>query len=783
MQDFEKLGSFYLGKVRDPSEDKDGDVLLYEAKNLTTHAVCIGMTGSGKTGLGIVMLEEAGIDSIPALIIDPKGDLGNLLLTFPHLSPEEFKPWIDEAEAKRAGLTLKAYAEQVADTWKEGLAKWGENKERIQKLRQSVDMAIYTPASQAGIPLSILGSFAAPSKELSYDTAAMRERVLSVTSSLLGLLGIAADPIKSKEHILIATLIDNAWKKGQDVDIPLLIQQVQKPPFDKIGALDVDTFFPPKERMALSISLNNLLASPGFAAWMQGEPLDITKLLYTDEGKPKLSIISIAHLTDPERMFFVTLLLNQLLVWVRKQPGTSSLRALLYMDEVFGFFPPVAMPPSKTPMLTLLKQARAYGLGIILATQNPVDLDYKGLANCGTWFIGKLQTDRDKSRVLEGLNTASNGELDSKKLNQLIAATKNRVFIMRSIHEKEPILFETRWSMSYLRGPMTLSQIAALTDKDQKAPTATSEAAKSPVAITKPLIPLSINELYMRLPTTRNPCYKPLLAGFGKLHFIDTKAKIDLWKDVAFAALPQNDGKSADWEEAQDISDDKSQLEKEPLSSSTYEEIPAGLMQEKNYAAYEKDFTTFLFQHYTLDIFRFAKLNLTSKENESEVDFRTRVGVALREQRDEIVKKINEKYQAKIATLSGKIRKAQDKVSQESQQAFWQKVTAFISLFTTLFSAFLSKKKVTQGTITQAGTSMRRIGKIGQEDQQAVYAENDVKSLQDQLNQLQQERGSEIALAAIDSDPSKIPLETLTLRPKKGDISVDKISLLWWPKT
>lgn len=782
MQDFEKLGSFYLGKVYEPSKDKDTDVLLYDAKNLTTHAVCIGMTGSGKTGLGIVILEEAGIDSIPALIIDPKGDLGNLLLTFPHLSAEEFKPWVDEADAKRAGLKTEEYAEQVAKTWKEGLAKWGEGPERIQKLRQSVDMAIYTPASQAGIPLSILGSFAAPSKELSYDTGAMRERVISVTSSLLGLLGIAADPIKSKEHILISTLIDNAWKNGQDVDIPLLIQQVQKPPFDKIGALDVDTFFPPKERMALSVSLNNLLASPGFSAWMEGEPLDISKLLYTDEGKPKLSIISIAHLSDTERMFFVTLLLNQLLVWVRKQPGTSSLRALLYMDEVFGFFPPVAMPPSKTPMLTLLKQARAYGLGIILATQNPVDLDYKGLSNCGTWFIGKLQTERDKSRVLEGLSTASNGELDTKKLDQLLAATKNRIFIMRSIHEKEPILFETRWSMSYLRGPMTLAQIATLTDKDQVASKAAPVKTKNPLTTTKPIIPLGINEFYMRLPQIQKPHYKPLLAGFGKLHFVDTKAKVDLWEDVIYAAEPQNDGKNADWEEAKDISGNKSQLEKEPLPSPTYEDVPAGLMQEKNYAAFEKAFAAFLFQHYTLNIFRFNKLNLISKENESEVDFRARVGVALREQRDEINKKISEKYQTKIAALTEKIRKAQGKVSQESQQAFWQKVTAFLSLAGTLFSAFLSKKTVTKGTITQAETSMRRMGKVGQESQQAVYAENDVKSLQDQLSQIQQAINDEIAQAAMDSDPSKIPLETITLRPKKTDISVDKVSLLWWPE-
>ena len=465
-QDFEKLGVFYLGKVVDPAKGGTTDELvLYPSKDLTTHAVCVGMTGSGKTGLGITLLEEAAIDKIPSIVIDPKGDLSNLLLTFPAVSPDEFLPWIDEGEAERKGMEREAYAESVAKLWKEGLAKWGEGAERIQKLRSSVEMAVYTPASKAGIPLSILSSFAAPSKELMLDPVALQDRIKSITSGILGLLGIEADPIKSREHILISSIIDQAWQKGINLDLAALIQQVQKPPFDKIGALDVDTFFPPKERMGLSISLNNLLASPGFKAWMEGEPLDIKQMLYTKEAKPKLSIISIAHLSDSERMFFVTLLLNEILSWMRSQPGTSSLRAVLYMEEIFGFFPPTAMPPSKIPMLTLLKQARAFGLGIVLATQNPVDLDYKGLSNCGTWFIGKLQTDRDKSRVIEGLKTASNGEIDSAGLDKMLASTGNRTFILRSIHEKNPILFQTRWTLSYLRGPLTLAQIDSLKDK------------------------------------------------------------------------------------------------------------------------------------------------------------------------------------------------------------------------------------------------------------------------------------------------------------------------------
>ncbi|MCE5293540.1 MAG: DUF87 domain-containing protein, partial [Chlamydiales bacterium] len=415
MEAFEKAGMFYLGKAVDPKTGKVTDsYTLYDSKNFTTHAVCVGMTGSGKTGLGITLLEEAALDKTPAIIIDPKGDLGNLLLAFDNLSADEFMPWVDKTEADKKDLSVKKYAQEVADSWKKGLESWGESAKRVQAFNNSVEKVIYTPASTMGRPLSILHSFTAPPVEQLKDVQGIRDKVQSITSSLLGLLGITADPIKSKEHILISTIVDQAWKKGHDVDIATLIQQIQKPPFSKIGALDIDTFYPPKERMELSIQLNNLLASPGFQAWMQGEPLDIQRLLYTPEGKPKLSIISIAHLSDAERMFFVTLLLNECITWMRQQPGTSSLRALLYMDEIFGYFPPSAMPPSKLPMLTLLKQARAYGLGIVLVTQNPVDLDYKGLANCGTWFIGKRHTERDNMRVIEGLNMASNGELDGK---------------------------------------------------------------------------------------------------------------------------------------------------------------------------------------------------------------------------------------------------------------------------------------------------------------------------------------------------------------------------------
>ena len=464
--DYEKLGLFYLGRPYDlETKSAREGLLLYDSKDLVTHAVCVGMTGSGKTGLCIDLLEEAAIDGIPALAIDPKGDLGNLLLTFPDLSPAEFRPWIDEDEARRNGKSPEEWAASQAETWRKGLESWGQSGERIERLRAAVDVAIYTPGSQSGLPLSIVKSFAAPPPDFIEESDLMRERVATTATSLLGLLGIDADPIKSREHILLSTIIDACWRQGQDLDLARLIQMIQTPPVQRIGVLELEAFYPSDKRFELAMAVNNLLAAPGFSAWMEGEALDIQRLLYTPEGKPRLTILSIAHLNDAERMFFVSLLLNQVLGWMRQQPGTTSLRAIVYMDEIAGYLPPVANPASKAPMLTLLKQARAFGVGMVLATQNPVDLDYKALSNAGTWFIGRLQTERDQMRVLDGLEGAmstAGGAFDRGKLQALIAGLGKRVFLLHNVHEDGPEVFESRWAMSYLRGPLTRTQIKTL---------------------------------------------------------------------------------------------------------------------------------------------------------------------------------------------------------------------------------------------------------------------------------------------------------------------------------
>jgi len=465
MADFERLGLFYLGRNYDLERQQPTDELtLYNARDLTTHAICVGMTGSGKTGLCITLLEEAAIDEIPAIVIDPKGDIANLLLTFPELRPEDFEPWVDEDEARRKGLTVQEYAAQQAALWQKGLSEWGQGPERIRRLRETAEFAIYTPASSAGIPVSILGSFAAPPAAVLEDDEALRERVTSTATSLLTLVGINGDPAVSREHLLIARILDYNWRAGQNLDLIGLIQQIQSPPFDRVGALELNAFYPAGERFTLAMKLNTLIASPGFEAWLTGVPLEIDQLLYTPTGKPRVAIFSIAHLSDTERMFFVSLLLEQVLGWMRAQPGTSSLRALLYIDELFGYLPPQSNPPSKRPLLTLLKQARAFGLGLVLATQNPVDLDYKAISNAGTWFIGRLQTERDKERLMDGLQAADGGGLPRDELERLLSKLGNRVFLLHNVHAGGPVVFTTRWAMSYLRGPLTRQQIKRLMD-------------------------------------------------------------------------------------------------------------------------------------------------------------------------------------------------------------------------------------------------------------------------------------------------------------------------------
>lgn len=529
----ERLGSFYLGAEYDLNQGRPTETpIQYDARDLTTHAVCVGMTGSGKTGLCIGLLEEAAMDKVPAILIDPKGDITNLLLQFPDLLPEDFRPWINVDDARRRGQTIDEYAAATATTWREGLGEWGITPERIRVLNETTAYTIYTPGSDAGIPISILSSLAAPQMDFDTNAEAIRDRIAGTVAALLGLVGVDADPVRSRESILLANIFEHFWRQNQNLTLADLIMAVQNPPVRTLGVFDVDTFYPQKERFSLAMAFNNLMAAPTFQSWLQGEALDIDRLYYTPEGKPRHSIFYIAHLSDNERMFFVTLLLESLLTWVRRQTGTTSLRALLYFDEIFGFFPPVAEPSSKKPLMTLLKQARAFGLGVVLVTQNPVDIDYKGLTNAGTWFIGKLQAERDKARVVEGLKgaIAEAGGATDTDYDSLINRLGNRVFLMHNVHEDRPVVMHTRWAMSYLRGPLTRPQVQQLMAGRKAAAAALSAPAVSGLSTRSespaPVLP-SASPRAVAAPSAASPSVSPVAAEVLPPGFVSQPPTLD----------------------------------------------------------------------------------------------------------------------------------------------------------------------------------------------------------------------------------------------------------------
>ncbi len=797
-QDFEQLGVFYLGRHYDleAKAPQDG-LLLYDSKDLTTHGVCVGMTGSGKTGLCLALLEEAAIDGIPALIIDPKGDLGNLLLTFPKLQPSDFEPWVEPAEAARKGLTVADYAAKTAQTWKEGLAAWGEDGERIARFRDAVDVAIYTPGSSAGLELTVLRSFSAPGPEMLRDAEALRERCTAAASGLLALLGIDADPLRSREHILLATLFDKTWRDGKDIDLGGLIRSIQSPPFDKLGVMDLESFFPEKDRFALAMNLNNLLASPGFSAWMTGEPLDIQRLLYTPEGKPRLSILSIAHLSDPERMFFVTILLNEVIAWMRRQPGTSSLRALLYMDEVFGYFPPTANPPSKTPMLTLLKQARAYGVGVVLATQNPVDLDYKGLSNAGTWFLGRLQTERDKARVLDGLEGASaaaGAKFDRAKMEKVLSGLGSRVFLMNNVHEDEPVVFQSRWALSYLRGPLTRDQIQLLM-KDRKAAAAPADAL-SPVkpaaaalsqaaAGARPVLPPGIAEVFLArqgaLLGQAQLRYRPGLLATARVHFAQKNVNVDQTEDLALFVPAVEKLSAIIWDAAERRDADATEAQDQPEDAAGYESLPVEMTKAKTFTELNAALKDHLYRTLRLDVWKCASLKEVSQPGEPEGDFRIRLTQGLKEQRDLAVEKLRVKYAPKLATLDERLRKAQQRLEKQKSQATNQTIQTAVSIGTSILGAIFGRKLSSATNVNRAASTIRSASKIANERQDVAQANESVEAVQAQIDNLNTEFEEEAAKIQTNFSTEEIALEQVSVAPKKTDITIVKLALAWTP--
>ncbi len=784
MHDFEKLGAFYLGKRYDTDKEKlTEDLVLYDSKDLTTHAVIIGMTGSGKTGLGIGILEEAALDHIPVIAIDPKGDMGNLLLTFPNLAPGDFRPWINPRSATDKGQTPDEFAAAQAALWKKGLGQWGQTGKRITQLRKNVDLAIYTPGSNSGVPVSVLQTFAAPDEELIDDIDLYRERVQSTATGILTLLDIDADPVASREHILISRLLDNAWREGRDLDVPGMIAEIQNPPITKVGVMNLDSFFPAKDRFALAMRLNNLLAAPGFEAWMQGTPLNAKNLLYTEEGKPRISVMSIAHLDDAQRMFFVSMLLNELIAWMRAQQGTSSLRAILYMDEIFGYMPPVANPPSKRLFLTLLKQARAYGLGLVLATQNPVDLDYKGLSNTGTWFVGRLQTERDKARVMEGLEGASGGDFDKQAMERTIAGLGKRRFLLHNVHEDEAVVFNTRWVLSYLAGPLTRDHIRTLMSKVKTSIAAAAKAVSKPKrksAASAPALPPSVEQYFVK-GRADDIVYHPRVVAAGDVVFTSARYNIEAERTVLHTVEFEQGPVEIDWDDSEPLDISVDDLLDEGDEGASYADCPGAASNTKAYARWSKDYKRWLRQNENITLYKSKRFRLTSMEDETEGEFRIRLQDAASELRDKAIAKIRKRYASKVTTLENRLLRAEQTIAVQTEQSTKRKLDTAISFGTAILGAVLGRKKFSSSTATKMGTAIKTAGSARKEAQDVERAKQTAEKVKVDIAALNKALEKEVADLDTAFDAQSEELDEIVVRAKSTDIHVALSGLVWLP--
>jgi hypothetical protein len=767
---YEQLGLFYLGRRFDlGSGTRLPDPILYDSRDLVTHAVCIGMTGSGKTGLGIGMIEEAALDRIPVLAIDPKGDLPNLLLTFPNLAPDDFAPWVDERQAQAQQLTRDAAADRTATQWKNGLADWDQDGARIERLRAAADVRVYTPGSRAGVPLSILKSLRVGSD----DPEEAAARATTVAASLLSLAGIDEAGPHSREQALISALLTHDGG-AHELDLPRLVAEILRPPFDRIGVMDLETFYPARDRQELALRFNSVLATPGFDVWTTGEPMDLSTMLFAADGRPRIAIVSVAHLDEAQRMMAVALVLNAALEWTRKQSGSASLRALLYMDEVFGYLPPVANPPSKLPLLTLLKQARAAGVGVMLATQNPVDLDYKALANTGTWFLGKLQTERDKARVLDGLeglsSTWSRAELD-----RILSGLRSRVFLMHNVHDKEPAVFETRWTLSYLRGPLTRDELRKAAGAPSSGAPATAVASSA-----KPALAAGIDELFLPSPTAP-VAYTPVVYGSARVQYTDTRRAIDVAASVQAVTAITNGAVPVNWDEATDVNVLPEALSRTPPHAAQYGDLPAAARNPKSYAQWADDFEKWVIRARPLRLFAAPAYKLSSRPGESEAEFTARVHLVSREKRDAAVEKLRARYAPRVARATEKIDRAQASLAREEQQVSQQKTQTAVSFGATLLGALMGRKTVSLSTLGRATTAARGVSRSMKEAQDVAHAQERQREVEAELKALEAELEREVR--ALEDAAPEAAIEVTEIKPKAANVDVRLVALAWKPES
>lgn len=810
---------YFLGKIWDPKTgDLTDEALRYDSEDLTTHAVVVGMTGSGKTGLCVGLLEEAALNQVPALMIDPKGDLTNLLLHFPNLLPSDFQPWINADQARKDGKTEEQVATETAALWKKGLGDWGIEPQRLQSLADSVNFTVYTPGTTAGVPLSVLASLGAPSLPWSGNEEVLGEQISGTVTALLSLTGLKnIDPVQSREHILTSNILANAWQQGHSIDLGELIMQIQTPPFTKLGVLDINSFFPEKERFALAMRINSMLASPSFQPWMEGDPLDIQSLLYTADGRPRHSIFYIAHLSEEERMFFVTLLYSNIETWMRSQSGTTSLRALVYFDEIFGYMPPLGNPPSKTVMLRMLKQARAFGVGMVLATQNPVDIDYKGLSNTGTWFIGKLGTEQDKARLLDGLTSATPGAVDVKELDRLISGIGKRVFVMRNVHEKKPMLFQTRWAMNYLAGPLTRAQIPAVNalvgatraqpaaaastvdapqagsvKAEASPPPATAAAAEVVGTMTRPKVPVGAGEYFMPVNLSlkeaaenqrtyldagsqdSNLLYRPALLAQASVRVTNAKYNLDtefLW--AAYILEPES-AIVVHWEDNESLPVNDRKIDRAPARDARFASLDGPLADAKQLKALETDFADYVYRNGAVDVRANDKMKVYAGPEISDAAFEKMCRDAADDLMQVELDKAKGKFDTRQRSLEDKLRREESKLAKEEADLKSRRGEEYMKHAETLLGFFGGKRRSLNPSLSKRRMAENAEARVKESQRAIEEFKGQIDDLQDEVEKaLDEVREKYDALIADTKEISVVP--------KKTDVRVTLFGVAWVP--
>jgi hypothetical protein len=635
------------------------------------------------------------------------------------------------------------------------------------------------------------------------------------------------DPVRSREHILLSNIFENAWKQGRDLDLSELILQTQNPPFQKLGVFDVNTFFAEKDRFELAMLLNNILAAPSFQSWVEGEPLDIASLLYTADGRPRHSVFYIAHLPDAERMFFVALLYSAVESWMRTQTGTSSLRALLYFDEIFGYLPPVSNPPSKQTMLRMLKQARAFGVGQVLVTQNPVDVDYKALSNAGTWCIGKLQTDQDKQRLLDGLESAMSGGLDRQEYDRMISTLGKRVFLMHNIHEKAPTLMQTRWVMNYMAGPLTRNQIPALNilagavqatpqeaglsasdlghlqavpvaepTVEQAAPVSTKPVKQQPPtssSATRPTIPAGVNEFFLPNNLTftqafkaagreypneaysQGLVYRPVLLAQASTRFINRKYDLDY--ELAQTALVKNPDRRGlvRWEEFHTPPLDLTAFDQSPDPQGRFATLEAPFSDGKALAALLKDFVEWAYRTAKVTVRAHEGLKLYAGPQVSAGDFRTQCADAARSARDKEIEKFESTFEVRLRTLQDKLRREARELKQDEDELSQRKMEETGTHLSNIASVLgMGRKR----TLTTSLTKRRQTSQAKADVEESLDVIEDLKK---QIAEIEEQKVSGIEeinqrWGEVVKDITEIPV-----MPLKKDVLLDFFGVAWMP--